>query len=799
MIRSTGVLCAVIAAVLVPGAAASGPIVNVERRVLQEGQNHHVHGNNGCDWTKNSPTIVIAQPVPLNSTDRFFSIGQNQLRAVEMMVDHINQWPRCGVQVGPERYSITLRTFGDSSDTKQMENLVQHSSFLDSDFFLGPYSSDLTKVLAEAAQNNSKLLLSGGAAATSVFQNRDHVFGILPPATNYLNRTVELLSQLEGVDSVGIVFERSLFAMEVCSAVPTLAGKYNMDASRMHGVASDIELRSAAESFSYYNPDVVLACMYDDGCRKWNRAMRNATWSPKLQVFTVCIGMEEISNEIDFQFNVGASPWNNGVTFEDNVTAWTPKEFTALFLDYTRQSVVTYHAAFAASALSVLVQAIEKAGSLDTSKVREILVKNKFPTIVGAIMFDENGQSNEFSPFAVQQYNDSMKLAMLDMESIGNDKLVFPAPTWGARDCIHTSNCTKSGGTCSISSGACLCSQSYQTSSGYGSTAHCSATNPDLLLIGKSVHYVGNIFISIQTILSGGALAWTWIHRNTHIVRLSQPVFLAMIAVGCFIIACSIIPIGVEDHTAGGHRRSKSSVDTACASVPWLYGLGFIVVYSALLAKIRRVQLIVLNDDLRRKKVSAGDMASLIAALVATELFLLLLWQSLAPLRWRRSPVAWNENGEVTQSKGYCESSPRFDTGIFNSLEIGLYTIFNACCLCYALRLSYFAWRYIPNELAEGIWIIASIVSFAQSILITVPILYIARSDNATETYYFVKTCICFIQSSTVTCFMFLPKMHRFHTYGDVNVQDVVLDTVHNITNRDSTGRMSRNRGSTGS
>jgi len=108
--------------------------------------------------------------------------------------------------------------------------------------------------------------------------------------------------------------------------------------------------------------------------------------------------------------------------------------------------------------LNVLVQAIEKAGSLDTAKVREILLKNKFLTFVSDFMFDENGQSIEFSPFAVQQYSDSMKLVTFDKELIENGKLVFPAPTWEARDCIHTSNCTESCGTCSIFSGACLCS-----------------------------------------------------------------------------------------------------------------------------------------------------------------------------------------------------------------------------------------------------------------------------------------------------------------------------------------------------
>ena len=68
-----------------------------------------------------------------------------------------------------------------------------------------------------------------------------------------------------------------------------------------------------------------------------------------------------------------------------------------------RQSAVTYHAAFSASAVSVLVQAIEKAKSIDASKVREVLVNNTFPTVVGNIMFDGNGQTRDFS-FEVQQY-----------------------------------------------------------------------------------------------------------------------------------------------------------------------------------------------------------------------------------------------------------------------------------------------------------------------------------------------------------------------------------------------------------
>lgn len=173
------------------------------------------------------------------------------------------------------------------------------------------------------AQDNSKLLLSGRAAAISVFRARDHVFGLLPPAANYMSRVIEMLSQLEGMDSVGVVFIASRFSEEACSIVPSLANGYGLNTSRMHMLhspASAIELRSAAESFVDGNPDVVVSCMYDDDCREWNRTMRNATWSPKLQVFTVCIGLDELSTKNDFQFNAGVSPWSGGGPFVDGVT-----------------------------------------------------------------------------------------------------------------------------------------------------------------------------------------------------------------------------------------------------------------------------------------------------------------------------------------------------------------------------------------------------------------------------------------------------------------------------------------------
>ena len=73
------------------------------------------------------------------------------------------------------------------------------------------------------------------------------------------------------------------------------------------------------------NLDVVLTYVYNSGCAKWVQSMRRAEWSPKSQVFTVCIKMGKFEEDAgtDVKYMIGVSPWDKPLPKYDTVTNWS--------------------------------------------------------------------------------------------------------------------------------------------------------------------------------------------------------------------------------------------------------------------------------------------------------------------------------------------------------------------------------------------------------------------------------------------------------------------------------------------
>ena len=148
-------------------------------------------------------TLTLSHPMSLKPRDKFFSTGQLQLRAIEMILDAINSSPRCGVSVGGERHSLMLRTYGDDSSGAKVAAITKNSVGT-VDYFLGPYSSGLTGKMSPIANDTNTILLAGGAASTAVFSGNPTVFGTFPPTKKYLAQAVEGLANMSAKTVVGI-------------------------------------------------------------------------------------------------------------------------------------------------------------------------------------------------------------------------------------------------------------------------------------------------------------------------------------------------------------------------------------------------------------------------------------------------------------------------------------------------------------------------------------------------------------------------------------------------------------------
>ena len=130
-------------------------------------------------------------------------------------------------------------------------------------------------------------------------------------------------------------------------------------------------------------------------------------------------------------YMMGVSPWDPSLDMRDEVVGWSAMEFSELFLA-TTQRTSTYHAASAAASVGALVQAIERADSFATDAVSEVLASQEFKTLYGLLSFDANGQSQ--APSLHPQYDRDLAVQTVYPIEFRSAELVYPMPTWDARD-----------------------------------------------------------------------------------------------------------------------------------------------------------------------------------------------------------------------------------------------------------------------------------------------------------------------------------------------------------------------------
>lgn len=231
------------------------------------------------------------------------------------------------------------------------------------------------------------------------------------------------------------------------------------------------ELEPVAQELKEINPDVVLSCVYD--CINWHIAMRKVNWSPKAQVFTICLTQEKYQDALgdDVEYMMGVGDFDESLQATDGLTGWTAKDFANLYKATSSDAVVHGAAAAGAAAMSILIQAMEAAGTAtDANVLADYLSKTSFSTTSGDSTFDDNGQSE--LPLLLVQYDTTGTLQTTFPVKQSSGSILYPMPTWEGRDCVHKSDCVKfDNHTCTMD-GFCTCPPDF-VSLGQGRTARC--------------------------------------------------------------------------------------------------------------------------------------------------------------------------------------------------------------------------------------------------------------------------------------------------------------------------------------
>jgi hypothetical protein len=288
-------------------------------------------------------------------------------------------------------------------------------------------------------------------------------------------------------------------------------------------------------------------------------------------------------------------------------------------------------------------------------------------------------------------------------------------------------------------------------------TGAISCVRENANLIARGFKIMGYLFVIISWSLAIGYIVWMISNKDGSVVKISQPEFLFFICIGAILSTSAIIPLTLAEADVREDTKAASKI---CQSVPFLYSLGWVLMYSSLTAKSYRLtKLCAAASRMERKSVAAKEMYSIIIAFMVLDLIVLIAWQVYDPLMYVRSVVGKDiddDTGVITlETIGQCSSTSLWKfLGPIIGIHVSLMVITNVLL-----------WRVrgMSDRYQEQKFIALASVYICELLLLGVPILF-AVQDSAGARYIVIVGLI-FLTDTGVLSLIFIPKI-KFQNKG---------------------------------
>lgn len=376
------------------------------------------------------PTIKVGSIHPM--TGALASSGIQMDRAVKMAVDTINSQGGIKALNGARLEVVSADTQG-KPDVAQSEaqRLIDAGVVA----LIGTYQSAATLTVAQLAERSQVPLIIDVSVADNILQQGyKYTFRVQPNATSmgtYGARYLKEISEQAGqpVKTIGYLHEPSDFGTTVFKAFQEEAQKLGMTITKE--VTYDLsskDLTAQATQALTGNPDVLAVTGYfADGVLL---AKNLALIKPNVKaIWGVANGAFDAP---DFPPAVG----DQGNYFFDanyhyNAASKQLQDVRARYKQQFGEDMRT-EAVFAYQDVLLLVDALERAKSMDRKAVRDAIAQTNLPTdlipMLGPIKFDERGENVNAAPI-INQVQGSEVLQVYPA-NVAEKPPVFPATPW---------------------------------------------------------------------------------------------------------------------------------------------------------------------------------------------------------------------------------------------------------------------------------------------------------------------------------------------------------------------------------
>jgi branched-chain amino acid transport system substrate-binding protein len=286
-----------------------------------------------------------------------------------------------------KKLPVELLIYDDKSDTGLMTRLLEKLILDDKvDFILPPWSTAMLFAAAPIANKYGYILIGGAGGAEKLkdvklpyfFQSLNFSETQIPVLTNAL---LEL-----GVKKVAIIYHEDLHGIEYSEiAVKAFTNKgLNITMNKVYPMGVK-DLSPLVKQAKWDEAEAFCGFSYPEECMLATGQSIEIGYNPK--VFFLSVGPAFSFYKEAFGLNtiegiMGGGAWNAK-------SSPGAKKFAEHFRQVTGKEIGNYWGSiYFYSAMEHFKQSVEKAGTLDQKKIRDIMAKEKFDTALGSYWYD---------------------------------------------------------------------------------------------------------------------------------------------------------------------------------------------------------------------------------------------------------------------------------------------------------------------------------------------------------------------------------------------------------------------------
>jgi len=383
-------------------------------------------------------TIILG--AALSFTGKYSTNGKHTKNGYDLAVKTVNA--KGGVMVGGKKYKLRVKYYDDESTPARgaqlVERLVQQDGIK---YMLGPYSSGMTKAMAPVTEKYGIPMVEGNGASRSLFnKGYKYLFAVLSTSEQYLAEAINLAAQ--NASKVGkkanelkvaLAMENDPFSQDIRAGVLDDAKRHGMKVVIDDKLPKELnDMTATLTKVKALRPDVLVVSGHSKGAALAIRQNTEMKVDVPMLAMTHCEAAKVHEKfKANADYTLCATQWAESMSYSDS---WfgSASDFGNTFRkEFTDYGVIPYQAAESAASVLVYADAIRRANSFDTVKIRDALAATEMQTFYGNVKFAPTGQ-NIAKPMALRQIIGG-KYKVVAPSKWAETPVVFPRPDWSKR------------------------------------------------------------------------------------------------------------------------------------------------------------------------------------------------------------------------------------------------------------------------------------------------------------------------------------------------------------------------------